>query len=589
MYEGVTRINAGDLVPNKRKRSRLHPGRHDRRRRHGWHLAERDGDRSDIIPDGRTGQLADAVPDPAIAAAIATVVATGSTLPAGNWFIRHTFFNSLGETLASSPSTQVTTDGLDDGIVVVLPVGPPGSVNGVPVGAVGVKIYLSDSLATPGSETFYASFAAGPANFTLSVAPALGQPAPPLSNTTRAPDLRINGGGIMDMPNTGGLRYVFRDITLQASNAHGLNNEVGDAMLQTEASIVTVTGTVTVLKPETTSYIHAGRANIGFARNNFGVNTNTLELGLSTGSGDRIFNVEDGAAPNDLIISNIITDPGTFRLIKNGAGSLQLRLNNNIGEEVVINGGRLAVYNNSASSTYTVNGSGELAGGFGATNITAIVGPTVNISGTVRPGTVPDPNEISGSPDFNNDTRGILQANGNVNFLSGGTLVLEVAGFTVPGRDYDRFAGGGNVNIGLGTTLILDVNGVSSPGTVFGVLTYISRFGQFANVQVINNLFGLFPILNYNQSGLDITFVNSTHPVSNNIIAVGPNKGRPGNVKVWDANSNTLMYTVPAFTASAHVEVAVGDVNNDSVLDVIAAQKGVIKIYDEPTWRTRRS
>jgi hypothetical protein len=67
------------------------------------------------------------------------------------------------------------------------------------------------------------------------------------------------------------------------------------------------------------------------------------------------------------------------------------------------------------------------------------------------------------------------------------------------------------------------------------------------------------------------------------MLVVAPAKKRPGNLQVYDAQSQTLLYTIAAFKGTACVEVATGDVNGDDVLDIIAAQIGVVRVFDGAT------
>jgi hypothetical protein len=107
--------------------------------------------------------------------------------------------------------------------------------------------------------------------------------------------------------------------------------------------------------------------------------------------------------------------------------------------------------------------------------------------------------------------------------------------------------------------------------------------GRFTDVTVINDSLGVFPVLSYNSGSLDIAFVKTTVPTALNVAAVAPNKNG-GQIQIFDASNPVApLYVIDAFSGKGHVEVSLGDVNNDGIQDVIAGRKGVIRVFDGTT------
>lgn len=140
------------------------------------------------------------------------------------------------------------------------------------------------------------------------------------------------------------------------------------------------------------------------------------------------FNVADGAAPVDLLVSAAITPQNGGGIVKSGTGMMSLTGANNYTGVTRINSGTLRVDNTSGSGTgssaVNING-GTLAG-------TGTVGGNVQFlapGGSLAPG----------SPS------GTLAVNGNVNFTSAGTATF---GVTINnGGEYSALAVSGTVTL----------------------------------------------------------------------------------------------------------------------------------------------
>jgi autotransporter-associated beta strand protein len=452
----------------------------------------------------------------------------------------------------------------------------------LPASVTGVNIYMTQPDDPGGLQEFYGFFADSSMIFLQGAVPAPGTgPAPP-TVATAYPDVWINGGGSLTLRNAAVHETVVNNLTMKASNVSGANNVQGDASVFTQAGTLTVSGNINVLAPETTSFIFAGRSVIRLNNASTTALGGNLQIGTTSSPQQRIFNIADGANTTDLdIFATVFAPSSSVELVKEGAGSLVFRNLNGFNGPTIVNEGILGSYNNQSSSQITVAAGTELGGG-----ITTLTGRVANpdIFGTVRPGGLPGPHNLMGTPNFNADTRGILTADGGATFRAGSTLVLQVFG-TSPNlglREFDRLIVNGTLNIEPGTTLLLDLNGLNSEGTANSVITYGNLEGLFSNIQVINNPRNFVPVLDYLGGALNITFKASEMPAPPNIVVVA-GKGAGGQVEVYDAQTRTRVYTIAGFNKNSVMEVATGDINGDGILDIVAAQKGRIRVFDGTT------
>lgn len=97
--------------------------------------------------------------------------ASGGSLQAGNYYLKYTFYNAQGETTVSTESAQFTVGAGNK---------PRVTVQALPAGATGWKIYLTAAGGATNTETFYASYTATPID--LLIAQSVGA-SPPSSNT----------------------------------------------------------------------------------------------------------------------------------------------------------------------------------------------------------------------------------------------------------------------------------------------------------------------------------------------------------------------------------------------------------------------
>ena len=180
------------------------------------------------------------------------------------------------------------------------------------------------------------------------------------------------------------------------------------------------------------------------------------------GNNNESFNVADGSAETDLLISAAITeDFGSVGITKTGAGTLELSGANIYTGNTIVQQGQLVVNGSIANATTTTVQDGATISGSGS-----LGSLTVNAGGSVNPGNSP----------------GVLTVNGAYN--QAGTLVAEITGLTA-GTQHDQLIVNGSVNLSgelnvqfsgltsyaLNDTIFLILNDESDAvsGTFFGL------------------------------------------------------------------------------------------------------------------------
>lgn len=189
-----------------------------------------------------------------------------------------------------------------------------------------------------------------------------------------------------------------------------------------------------------------------------------------------------------------------------GTGTLKLIGNNTYTGATTIDEGTLLV-NGSITSATTVNDGGILRG-------TGTVGAaTVNSGGTVAPG---------------NFAAGKLAVKGNYTQTSGGTLAIELGGYS-PGTEYDQLAVNGQATI-AGTLNVTLINKFRpNVGDTFTILTSNSESGNFANI--ISCGFTVQSVASATGIALTVTEVDPPPTVTNT------NDTGPGSLRTVIANA----------------------------------------------------
>ena len=208
---------------------------------------------------------------------------------------------------------------------------------------------------------------------------------------------------------------------------------------------------------------------------------------------------------------------GTGNVTLSGPGVLTLAGNSTQTGNTTINAGTLIVNGSTQSGTgsgtaVTVNSGGSL-GGTGT-----IAGAlNVNSGGTVSPG----------SPLSSIGTLTV----GSADFSGGGTLVLQVAGYSTPGTSFDQLDVTGALTLGGTSSVTFDVSGNTLTGTADGLAVYGSESGAFTTVSLINNPLGLVANPSYTATSFNVVFTN-TPPTAN-----------PQNITLPDDGETTITLT----------------------------------------------
>ncbi|TAE93311.1 MAG: hypothetical protein EAZ81_00435 [Verrucomicrobia bacterium] len=180
------------------------------------------------------------------------------------------------------------------------------------------------------------------------------------------------------------------------------------------------------------------------------------------GNNNETFNVADGSAATDLLISAAITqDFGSVGITKAGTGTLELSGANLFTGNTIVQQGQLVVNGSIANASTTTVQNGAILSGSGS-----LGSLTVNAGGSVNPGNSP----------------GVLTVNGAYN--QAGSLVAEITGLNA-GTQHDQLIVNGSVNLSgelnvqfsgltsyaLNDTIFLILNDESDAvsGTFFGL------------------------------------------------------------------------------------------------------------------------
>jgi fibronectin-binding autotransporter adhesin len=180
-----------------------------------------------------------------------------------------------------------------------------------------------------------------------------------------------------------------------------------------------------------------------------------------------VFDVQDGAAAVDLLVSAAITDgigagTPTNGIVKRGAGTMVLTGGSTYGSNTAVNGGTLLVNNAAGSGTgrgrVTVNTNATLGG-------TGTIGGSVQVNAgcTLAPG-------AGGA--------GILTISNGCTLAGGSTLAIELGG-PAAGSGHDQVRAGGTAALD-GTLTVAAIDGFAPEGFAFPILAAGNVTGTFA-------------------------------------------------------------------------------------------------------------
>ncbi|MFN4258045.1 MAG: beta strand repeat-containing protein [Gemmataceae bacterium] len=305
---------------------------------------------------------------------------------------------------------------------------------------------------------------------------------------------------------------------------------------------------------------------------------------LNLGSTSKNFDVIDGPAVYDVELRSSVLGSGTAGINKRLGGAMILSNANinayNFPGVITVNGGILdlgSVIPNTLTVMNIANNvnllNGALQGGLN-TIFTSVLDVTPAFGTVLRPGQVAGPDGLTRTPfGFPTTTRGILRI-GAAN-LSNATVEIEVANVITAGTDYDQLQATGSVTLGGVSTLVVDLKGLNEiTSAQIPIITTAGLGGtRFANFQVLNNPNNYFVFPSYSDTTVFLNIVRTNVPSTlNDVFAVAPGVGTAGPVRVYDAVTRQQLWSFtpfPGFTGEIHVAVA--DVNNDMIQDVIVA------------------
>ena len=235
--------------------------------------------------------------------------------------------------------------------------------------------------------------------------------------------------------------------------------------------ILSVTGNFSILVGGVT--INSGATML--IGNGGSTNGTANQTGAITDNGALVFNISGAAGQSDVISGN-----GT--VTQNGGGTLTLNKANTYSGGTTVNAGSLLAGNTNGSATgtgaVTVNSGGTLGG-------TGIITGAVTVYGgsVVSPGT----------------GIGILTL-GALDLSNGGTLRIQVSGYSTAGTSFDQLKVTGTLTLGGSLTLLLDLNGLSTHGIATRFVVDGSELGSFGTIWTMNNPFGFSPLVSYGTS-----------------------------------------------------------------------------------------
>ena len=163
-----------------------------------------------------------------------------------------------------------------------------------------------------------------------------------------------------------------------------------------------------------------------------------------------VFNVADGSAASDLLVSAAITESGSVGITKNGAGTMELTGSNSYTGATLVTAGKLTVNGNISTSVTTVQSGGTLGG-------SGTVGSLIVQAGaTVTPG----------------NSSGVLTVDGD--YTHAGTLALEINGLSAGSLHdqiiVDRSAGDGSLSLSGNLSVLFGGGYVPANGDLIFIL-----------------------------------------------------------------------------------------------------------------------
>jgi autotransporter-associated beta strand protein len=272
-------------------------------------------------------------------------------------------------------------------------------------------------------------------------------------------ELRSTGGDGTGFGFNVGNRLDTIQINGGLVNSHGSNAHLWNAAVNMTGGELRVNGGISSLTGNCFEW-YDSTVNTA-ASNQAATISGRINLRGDSGNQTEVFNVADGAAATDLLVSAALTESyGSVGITKNGAGTLELAGVGTYTGATLVTNGKLIVNGNISTSITTVRSGATISGSGTLGEL------TVEAGGTVAPGNSP----------------GVLTFTGDLVLDAGSISNFEINGFTAGQYDLAIASAAGTQGVSFdGTLNLLFQPGFNTAGAV-KIFDFDNYSGAFTSV-----------------------------------------------------------------------------------------------------------